>query len=128
MKVFLGGTCGDSTWRDELTPMLEIDYFNPVVDNWTPECQKEEIKQREECDYCLYVLTPQMVGVYSIAEVVEDSIKRPHKTVLGILEIHNGISFDEKMLKSLYAVSNMVEKNNAKVFFNLQDIAAYLNK
>jgi len=31
-KVFLGGTCNESTWRDELIPMLEIDYFNPVVD------------------------------------------------------------------------------------------------
>ena len=45
-KVFLGGTCNGSTWRDELIPMLNIDYFNPVVENWTSECQKEELKQR----------------------------------------------------------------------------------
>ena len=38
MKVFLGGTCNNSKWRDKLIPMLNIDYFNPVVDDWTEEC------------------------------------------------------------------------------------------
>lgn len=31
MKVFLGGTCNNSTWREELKPLLKIDYFDPVV-------------------------------------------------------------------------------------------------
>ena len=52
---------------------MKIDYFNPVVDDWTPECQDEEIRQRELCDYCLYTITPKMTDVYSIAEVVDDS-------------------------------------------------------
>ena len=85
-KVFLGGTCNNSTWRDELIPKLNIDYFNPVVADWTPECQDEEIKQRQECDICLYVITPKMVGTYSIAEVADDSNKRPEKTVFYFQE------------------------------------------
>ena len=35
MKVFLGGTCNNSIWRDVLIPLLTdngINYFNPVVD------------------------------------------------------------------------------------------------
>ena len=85
-KVFLGGTCNESTWRDKLIKMLEIDYFNPVVDDWTEECYQEELRQREICDYCLYVITPRMTGVYSIAEVVDDSNKRPEKTIFCLLE------------------------------------------
>ena len=51
-KVFLGGTCNESTWRNELIPLLKIDYFNPVVEDWTPECQAEEERQKnEECNY-----------------------------------------------------------------------------
>lgn len=49
-KVFLGGTCNESTWRDELIPKLEdinFDYFNPVVEDWTPECQAVEIYEKE---------------------------------------------------------------------------------
>ncbi|GAI10708.1 unnamed protein product [marine sediment metagenome] len=64
MKVFLGGTCNESTWRDRLISLLKIDYFNPVVEDWTEECMAEEIRQRESCDYVLYVLTPLMTGSY----------------------------------------------------------------
>ena len=45
-KVFLGGTCNGSTWRDALIKDLQIDYFPPCADEWTPEMMKEEIKQR----------------------------------------------------------------------------------
>lgn len=37
-KIFLGGTCNESTWRDRVIKKLKIDYFNPVVEDWTPEC------------------------------------------------------------------------------------------
>lgn len=126
--VFLGGTCNGSTWRNELIPLLTIGYFDPVVAEWTPECQVEEIKQREQCDYVLYVLTPEMKGVYSIAEVVEDSIKRPRKTVLGLLREANGVRFDDVQWKSLQSVSKMVKANGGRSFDNLPDIAKYLNR
>ena len=69
MKVFLGGTCNESAWREELIPMLKIDYFNPVVDDWNEEAYKNELRERKICDLCLYTITPEMAGVYSIAEV-----------------------------------------------------------
>lgn len=127
-KVFLGGTCNNSTWRDKLIPLLKIDYFNPVVDDWTPECQDEEIRQRELCDYCLYTITPKMTGVYSIAEVVDDSNKRPEKTILCVLDEDNESSFSETQIKSLKQVKEMVKNNGANVFDSLEDIASFLNK
>ena len=127
-KVFLGGTCNNSTWRDKLIPLLKIDYFNPVVDDWTSECQDEEIRQRESCDYCLYTITPKMTGVYSIAEVVDDSNKRPEKTILCVLDEDNESSFSESQIKSLKQVKEMVKNNGANVFDSLEDIASFLNK
>ncbi len=88
MKVFLGGTCNESVWRDEVIEYFnnyEMDYFNPVVDDWTEDCMAEEIKQRKFCDFCLYTITPKMIGVYSIAEVVDDSNKRPKKNSFGFI-------------------------------------------
>lgn len=41
-KVFLGGTVNGSDWRDKLIKILDIDYFNPVVDDWTEDDYKEE--------------------------------------------------------------------------------------
>lgn len=132
-KCFLGGTCNGSKWREYVMPYLKIDYFNPVVEDWTPECQAREIKEREECDYVLYVITPKMTGVYSIAEVVDDSNKRPEKTIFCIVEIDrdendNEIRFNKAQLKSLQSVKKMVENNKAKAFDNLNDVIVFLNK
>ena len=131
-KVFLGGTCNESTWRNGLIEILEIDYFNPVVEDWTEECYQEELRQREICDYCLYVITPRMTGVYSIAEVVDDSNKRPEKTIFCVLtaDINDKgefIMFNEGQLKSLDKVGAMVEKNGGKYFMTLREVAKFLN-
>lgn len=132
MKVFLGGTCNNSTWRDELIPELEIDYFNPVVDDWKPEDQERELEERENSDFVLYVLTPLMSGVYSIAEVVDDSNKRPDKTLFCVLdkdEDEDGkiLQWTKDQKKSLEAVKKMVTENCAIVLENLDEVAYFLN-
>lgn len=133
MKVFLGGTCNDSSWREDLIEILNIDYFNPVVKHWTSQCREEELKQREECDFCLYVITPRMIGVYSIAEVVDDSNKRPEKTVFCFLDVDLTPDVVQEHLtyaqvRSIQAVCELVERNGVKVFYNLAGVAVYLNR
>ena len=127
-KVFLGGTCNESTWRSHLKSMLVISYFDPVVDDWTEECMTEEIRQRETCDYCLYVITPKMTGTYSIAEAIDDSNKRPEKTVFCVLETEDQESFSKGQIKSLAQVGKMVERNGGRFFTTLTTTANYLNQ
>lgn len=127
MKVFLGGTCNDSTWRDELIPKLTIDYFNPVVDDWTPECVKKEWEEKSKADILLYVITPQLTGTFSIAELIDDSNKRPHKTVICFMREHNGKSFDEGQWKSLMNVSAIAVNNGALVTMNFSRLHNVLN-
>lgn len=128
MKVFLGGTCNDSTQRDRLIPMLKIGYFNPVVDDWTPDCMAEELRQREKCDLCLYVITPKMTGVYAIAEVIDDSNKRPERTIFVRMRDDDGEEFTEGQWKSLTAVAQMVERNGGIEFDSLKGAALYINE
>ncbi len=127
MKVFLGGTTNKSDWREKLIPKLKIDYFNPVVDEWNEKAQKEEIKQRKECDFVLYIITPKMEGVYSIAEVVDDSNKRPEKTIFCYLLEDDKKEFSKHQLKSLDMVGKMIEENGATFLKNLNEIAEFLN-
>jgi len=128
MKVFLGGTCNESKWRDDLVKMLKIDYYNPVVEDWTPECQLEEIKQREICDFVLYCITPKMTGIYAIAEVIDDSNKRPNRTLFCILDEDKGLLFTNGQRKSLEAVSQMVKRNGGKTFISLYSVAEFINQ
>jgi hypothetical protein len=127
MKVFLGGTCNGSKWRDIIEPRLNIDYFNPVVDNWTEEDYQNELKEREICDFCLYVITPKMKGSYSIAEVIDDSNKRPEKTIFCFVKQDSKDEFDKEQIKSLDKVGKMVENNGGKYLKSLSEVVKYLN-
>ena len=126
-KVFLGGTCNGSKWRDEIIPMLKINYFNPVVPDWTPECQEEEKRQKKICKYQLYVITPKMKGVFSIAEVVDSSNKNPKGTILCILDKDGNDKFDFFQKRSLNAVMELVRNNNSFVSNSIKEVYEYLN-
>jgi len=126
-KVFLGGICNGSTWRNRIITMLKIDYFNPVVENWTEECMLEELNQRENSDFCLYTITPKMTGTYSIAEVTDDSNKRPNKTIFVIMRTDGEKTFTDAQWKSLKAVEKLVRKNGVSTFDNLKSAANYMN-
>lgn len=130
--IFLGGTCNKSNWRELLKPLLKINYFDPVVPNWTPADQEREIASRKTSDFVLYTITPRMTGVYSIAEVVDDSNKRPAKTVFLVLpsdtaDDGKAMEFDKVQTKSLAAVTKMVRNNGAVVCSTLQEVADYVN-
>ena len=127
IKVALMGTCNESTWRERLKLILKIEFYDPVVPNWTKECQEEEIRQRQICDYCLYVITPKMTGSFAIAEVVQDSNKRPEKTIFCFLKEDDGVCFSGGQIRSLDAVANMVKTNGANIFETLEQIADFLN-
>lgn len=127
MKVFLGGTCNGSKWRDELISLLKIDYFTPVVDDWKPEDMENEIRERESADFCLYMLTPKMSGCYSLAEVAYDSVNTPRKTILCILYEDNGKKFDDSQMKQILALTKLVSKHSP-CFTSLKDVARRLNK
>ncbi len=126
-KVFLGGTANGSKWRDQIIPLLEIDYFNPVVEDWDEEAYQRELYEREHCDFCVYVLTPKMTGVYSIAEVVDDSNKRPEKTLFCVLPQDDDAVFTPHQIKSIKAVGKMVQKNGGKLFRRLDTLVSFLN-
>ena len=104
-KVLLGGTCNNSTWRDKLIPYLKVNYFNPVVENWDNFSQAiEEIEKNEKCNIHLYVITSEMVGVFSIAEAVVSAHIKNKYTVFTF--IPDG--FTEAQRKSLIATGGLI--------------------
>lgn len=116
-RIFLGGTCNKTTWRDELIGKLDqqIDYFNPVVDDWTPEFQLSEIDEKEnKCSVHFYCITSKMTGVFSIAEVVDSVHNKSKRTILHVMPD----GFTEAQLKSLKAVVNLVNSRGGIAYIN----------
>lgn len=123
MKVFLGGTCSGYKWRNDLQPLLKCEYYNPIVKNWSENDRLREVHERETSDFVLYTITNGIKGVYSIAEVVDDSNKCPEKTIFCILD--NGM--DKQLKHSLNAVQKLLESNGVVCFNSLKDVAEYIN-
>ncbi len=104
-RIFLGGTCNNSTWRATIEDRVHIPMFNPVVDDWTEKCQAIEMDEKEnKCDIHLYVITSRMTGVFSIAEVMDSVHNRSKKTLLLVIPY----GFNPGQLKSLEAVVDLV--------------------
>ena len=115
-RIFLGGTCGKIDWRKDLISELEkrgLEYFNPVVPDWTPDCiERENIEKSEKCDTHLYIITPETKGPYSVAEII-DSTWRCVSGDIGFVYfgiLGNRSMWDEGMYRSLEAVLEMVKK------------------
>lgn len=134
IKVFLGGTCEGYDWRKVLEERFGyinfLELFNPIVENWTPECVKRENEYKENCDVCLFVITPFMQGCYSIAEAVEMSIKHPEKVVfvhLNKVVTKNEIrSFTDKMRHSLEVTGELIERNGGTYLTTMDEVIDYI--
>lgn len=132
LTVFLGGTCGTSTWRSQLIPMLDsekVSYFNPQLGpgEWNEEAQKVEDLHRENDDICLYVITPEGEGFYSFVEAADDSNKRPDRTVVCVLMEQGEKAFEGHMKKCALKTMKLIAKNGVKVVESLEEVADYLN-
>ena len=72
VTVGLFGTCGNSTFRKEIMiPAFEkagVSYFNPQVEDWTPECAKEEAKHLANDAIICFPVTGETYGTGSLAE------------------------------------------------------------
>jgi hypothetical protein len=70
--VFLGGSCGDTTWRVDIAIKrlqdTDIAYFNPQVAVWDESCIKKENDAKAACTILLFVIDNSTRAVMSIAE------------------------------------------------------------
>lgn len=126
-KVFLGGTCGNSAWRDELIPMLEdegISFFNPVVENWDETAQKEEDRQKKECNVHLYGLSKEQSGAYTFFEIPLSILQNKTVIVLkiDILENEQFKTTVTKMEKDLKSMSVIVTDDMHEVVKYLKEL------
>jgi hypothetical protein len=119
IRIFLGGTC-TFDWRKEFIDFLaneNINFFNPIVENWSSEDRKREDVEKEKCDYLLFHITPSMKGVYSIVEICKAIFEGdPKKVLFSFQRINKDGEWDAHQFKSLTAVSEVVHNKGGKVF------------
>ena len=139
MRIFLGGTCARSKWREELIPLLEqlnIEYFNPVVKNWTSECQQiEEDEKNNKCDCHLYVITKEIMGTYSIAEIINSAWQAivygttVNKIIFVVLDEGTWEKHDRKSFDAVMRLTKDIAPNNSITGYvkNMKELVDLIN-
>ena len=114
-KIFLGGTCAETTWRNKLKDVIQVDFFDPVVEDWTQDCIEIENDQKNnKCNIHLFVITSDMEGVYSIAEAVQSSMTDSKIVIFHVLP--NG--FTTGQLRSLQATCDLISSNGGIAYID----------
>jgi hypothetical protein len=72
-------------------------------------------------------MTPLMKGFDNIVSAVDDSNKRPNKTIYCFILEDSGSKFTEHQIKSLKAIGETVKKNGAAWFESLDGAINFLN-
>jgi len=95
--MFLGGSCNPTTWRRDVSmPLLEkngVKYYNPQVDDWSPDLMVLEQKAKNVAKVLLFVVDGLTRAVASMVEIAE-LITLGRKIVLVVNNIEDGQEID----------------------------------
>ena len=72
MTIGLFGTCGNSTWRKEFIETYkfnDVEFFNPQVDDWSPELAEVEAEHLANDEIILFPVLAETSGLGSLGEV-----------------------------------------------------------
>lgn len=106
--LFLGGSCGDTTWREKLIPKLEsvgLKYFNPVVEDWNEEAQKAEEYAINYSDTILMLISPRTSSIYSLYELAKYTSTN-RKVIFTYLDEDEDKSFTTHEIKALRKIKS----------------------
>ena len=71
--VFLGGACNPTTWRENIAiphlDRIQIRYYNPQIDDWSPSLIDLENKAKEEASHLMFVISPETRGITTFLEI-----------------------------------------------------------
>lgn len=122
--VFLGGTCGNSTWRKDLIPMLneDVPYFDPQVDNWTSADAEREDACKPVAKFNIFVITGDALGTYSGWEIHEEATKAPEKLIFCTVG-----ELPENQVKGINKIKKGLTALGATVCDSLEEVASIIN-
>lgn len=136
-KIYLKGISNKSIWKNELFDIIKDNDNIKYIEN---------LEEKITCDYFLHIITPRVFDVSHIVEIINDSNKKPSKTILCILDKDtnpmldksfnvkslpshiNSIKFTQEQLKHLDYIGNTVKNNGGKYLKSLSELNKVLAK
>lgn len=122
MKIYLRNIGNKTDYRQVISKIITADF----VPSESPETILSA-QEKQSCNFLVYILTPLFTDLYAIAELIDDAIKYPDKTLFCFEEdSSNDKKFSKHQIKSMNAVAKMVINNNAKHLENSEQLISFL--
>jgi hypothetical protein len=138
LEVFLGGACGNTTWRKQIAiPMFAeagISYFDPQVEDWRPDMVVVEAIVKERCAVLLFVVGSETRGVASMIEATQYMCEG-RDVVLVLSDVKDGEEISgEKVAKNEAKdlnrgrayIADVAKKWLIPTFVNVQDACQHI--
>ncbi|KAK2191809.1 hypothetical protein NP493_45g06016 [Ridgeia piscesae] len=132
-EIFLGGTCGRSTWRQDIAiPILRkhgISFFNPQLREWNAHYIAMEAAVKDGCRLLLYVITADTRGITSMIEV-GNYIGQGCNIVLCMQNLGDGVKVENEMLtptavkdynRARTYLADLANRDGVPVFDNIHE-------
>jgi hypothetical protein len=138
-QVYLGGACGNTTWRQEIAiPMLEaadITYYDPQLGfgEWTEDFEATEMRYKNMADVMLWVISDETRSVASVAEAAY-YIAGKFPLALALKFLPDDAMIDGKPISAIERddlnrgrifVRTMAQEHGIPIFENISDAAQY---
>eukprot|EP00040_Diaphanoeca_grandis_P033785 m.207704 g.207704 ORF g.207704 m.207704 type:complete len:632 (-) comp32990_c0_seq1:484-2379(-) len=134
--VFLGGGCGPlQQWRErDVIPLLRktgLDYFNPNVDNWTPQLIPLEAQAKQQCSVLFFYIGADTRAIGTMVEAAH-FIGRGRTVVICMADvkpssvIHNlelGKLSAKDLNRGRLYLADIANRQGLKQFSNLDEAA-----
>ncbi|XP_062619159.1 uncharacterized protein LOC134280725 isoform X2 [Saccostrea cucullata] len=128
-KVFLGGSCNPTTWRQEAAiPFFKkkgITFYNPQVQTWRPELMEVEAQAKESADLLMFVIDNRTRAVSSMIETAYLTARG--RQVIAVMDDYNAtdVYFNQErvtakelddILRGRQILVDLIERNALPVF------------
>lgn len=118
MKIYLRNIGNSTNYRAAIKEKKEADFY-PEQEGDKEASNDEKLK----CDYFVYIFTPSFNDLFAVAEVIDDAIKYPDKTLFCFFDDEKeGKGFSKHQVKSLKAVAKMVASNKGRTFESIDSL------
>ncbi|MDB4330183.1 nucleoside 2-deoxyribosyltransferase domain-containing protein [bacterium] len=122
LLLFLGGTKNNSSWREDLVPLLDYEklaYFNPVVKTWDDEAYEREMFLKSlPTTVELFVITEESKNKSDITEALNSSLQKPERTIFMYLPE----GFSQEQVNSLEIIKDTIKENGGYTANSLYEV------
>ncbi|MGH1366612.1 MAG: hypothetical protein ACRBF0_23835 [Calditrichia bacterium] len=121
--VFVAGRGDYGNWRSTIKRLLTDNVVIAESSGRGLVNAQHDAFEKEHADAIVFVITPSALSTFDLANAVNESNKRPEKTIVCFLSAGNEWMHDPRRYAELSEIRAILESNGARCLNSLSELA-----